>query len=156
ITLQNEERWFEAIHYLKKALEQDADNAEIWFAIGDAEYHLENFQNAETAYRKVIELDQDNIDIWLEYSHLLVVDDRPEEAISLMQEAMQRHPEENEYEYRLACYLYGAGKIQEAYQVIASALDKNPDLAYTMFDYSASLKNDQRIIDLIEQYKNKG
>ncbi|MFM9051586.1 MAG: tetratricopeptide repeat protein, partial [Bacteroidota bacterium] len=101
----------------------------------------------------MIELDPDNTDIWLEYSHLLMVDDRPEEAIALTEEAIRRHPEEHEYVYRLSCYLYGAGRIQEAYRVLVDALDKNPEMAHTMFEYSASLKNDQHIVELISQYR---
>ena len=72
---KNEERWFEALHYIK-ALELDEDSAECWFALGDAEYHLDNYAAAEAAYQKVVQLEPENKDIWLEYSHLLMVDNR--------------------------------------------------------------------------------
>jgi len=155
VTLQNEERWFEALHYIKKALELDEDSAECWFALGDAEYHLDNYAAAEAAYQKVVQLEPENKDIWLEYSHLLMVDNRQAEAIELLENGLVYHPEDAELLYRMVCYHYSTGRIQEAYQLLEAALDKNVDLCHTLFEYAPSLEKDRNIVELIDLYKKR-
>ena len=155
ITLQNEERWFEATHYIKKAIELDNSNAEFWFALGDAEYHMENYVVAEMHYKKVIELDSTNEDIWLEYSHLLLTDNRSDEALDLIRHGISLHPEVAELLYRLACYHYSIGDIQESYHVLAEALQKNVQLCHTVFEYAPAMENDSHILELIDLYKNR-
>ena len=155
ITLQNEERWFEATHYIKKALEIDNANSEFWFALGDAEYHMDNYVAAEQHYKKVIELEPDNEDIYLEYSHLLMVDNRSDEALDLIHTGLTIHPDSAEMLYRVACYYYSIGNIQESYHALAVALDKNVQLCHTVFEYSPAMENDRHILELIDLYKNR-
>ena len=155
ITLQNEERWFEALHYLRKALELEPTSPEAWFAIGDAEYHLDNYAAAETAYRKVIELEPENKEIWLEYSHLMMVDDRPDDAMELIRQGLQHHAGDAELLYRLACYQYSTGNVQASYATLEEALTADPAMSHTIFEYSPSLENDRNILEIIEQFKNR-
>ncbi len=155
ITLQNEERWFESVHYFKKAIELNNKASEFWFALGESEYHLNNYVAAETAYKKVIDLEPENMDIWLEYSHLLMVDDRKDEAIELIQTGLIYHIDQPELLYRLACYHYTTGKLSEAYTILQNALEKNSQLCHTLFEYSPKMENDKYILDLVELYKNK-
>ena len=153
--MQNEERWFEATHYIKKAIELDDKNAEFWFAMGDAEYHLDNYVAAEAHYKKVIDLEPDNQDIWLEYSHLLMADSRADEALELIKKGMIFLPESADLIYRLACYYYSIGNIQESYSTLATALDKNVQLCHTVFEYSPAMENDRHILEIIDLYKNR-
>jgi len=140
---------------VKKALELDEDSAECWFALGDAEYHLDNYAAAEAAYQKVVQLEPENKDIWLEYSHLLMVDNRQAEAIELLENGLVYHPEDAELLYRMVCYHYSTGRIQEAYQLLEAALDKNVDLCHTLFEYAPSLEKDRNIVELIDLYKKR-
>ena len=126
-----------------------------YFALGDAEYHLNNFVTAESAYQKVIQMEPDNHDIWLEYSHLLMVDNRADEALSLINNGLVFHPNDAELLYRLACYHYNTNHVNEAYQVLEAALDKNPDLCHSIFEYAPVMENDSNVLHLIDIYKNR-
>jgi tetratricopeptide (TPR) repeat protein len=103
----------------------------------------------------VIELEPENSDIWLEYSHLLIADNRQDEALELINNGLVFHPDNAELLYRLSCYHYLMGNISEAYQVFSTALDKNIQLSSTVFEYAPAMENDRHIIELIEIYKNK-
>lgn len=155
ITLQNDERWFEATHYIKKAIELNKEVAEFWFALGDAEYHLENLVAAENAYQKVIDLEPENEEIWLEYSHLLMVDNRPDEAIRLLELGMVKHPENAEFIFRFACYHYKTGRLAESYRILAEALEKNWRIASVIFEYVPTMENDKFILELIDTYSKR-
>ena len=80
--------WFEATHYIKKAIELDDKIAEFWFAMGDAEYHLDNYVAAEAHYKRYL--------IWnliirisaLKYSQFLMADSRADEALELIKKGM--------------------------------------------------------------------
>ena len=116
---------------------------------------MENYLNAETAYKKVIDLDPANSDIWLEYTHLLLVDNRADEVFEQMQNGLVFHPNNAELLYRLACYYYLMGNIHESYRILADALDINVQLSTTVFEYAPAMENDKHILELIDIYKNR-
>jgi len=134
-------------------LELDSKVGEFWLVLADSEFHLNNFESAESAYKKVLEYDPTNDEIWLEYSHLLMVTNRKDEAIALLDKGIAKHPDNAELIYRSVCYHYNCGLIAEAYRILTEALEKKPKLYDTMFDYSPEIKNDHYVMELIESYK---
>jgi tetratricopeptide (TPR) repeat protein len=154
VTFEEEERWYEAMHYVKKAIEIDDQNGDYWLAYGDCEYRLNNHESAEESYKKVIDFDPENADGWIAYSDLLGELNRPLEAVEVLNSSILFHNENGEINYRLVCYLYAAGFIQEAYQQLEIALEKDPENFNIMFDVTPLLENDAQIQKLIEQ-KNK-
>ena len=76
-------------------------------------------------------------------------------AMDLLKKGMIFLPNSAELIYRLACYYYSIGNIQESYNVLASALDKNVQLCHTVFEYSPAMENDRHILEIIDLYKNR-
>jgi len=101
-----------------------------------------------------MEFDPTNDEIWLEYSHLLMVTNRKDEAIAMLEEGISKHPDNAELIYRSVCYHYSCGQIAEAYRILTEALEKNPKHYNMMLDYAPELKNDHFIMELIESYKS--
>ena len=56
ICLCEKKKWFEAIHFLKKALELNKHNTYYWLALADAEANLGSLVSALEAYQKAAEL----------------------------------------------------------------------------------------------------
>ena len=56
--------------------------------------------------------------------------------------------------YRLACYLYEAGKIKDAYLQLEEALDLDFDSYLIIFDIIPALQNDTVVLNHIEQKRN--
>lgn len=60
VILMHSDKWYEAIHYLKKAIEIEQENGEFWFALGDCEANLNHHNEAVECYENVIEMDPQN------------------------------------------------------------------------------------------------
>ena len=150
-TLEGEERWYEAIHYIKKALELDEMQPDFWYALADCEYRLKNFQEAENCYQKAIDFDPENEEIWISFADMVAEQKRPFEAIEMMNTALMYHPNSAELLYRLVCYLYMGGFIQEAYQQLEIALDKDFSQHEILFELMPELEKDQQIVNRISQ-----
>jgi tetratricopeptide (TPR) repeat protein len=73
----------------------------------------------------------------------------PDDAVESTSRGLEAHPHCAELLYRQTVNLYAAGKIQEAYDYLASALDRD-DRSYMMiFELMPSLRNDRNIIRMI-------
>jgi tetratricopeptide (TPR) repeat protein len=155
ITFEEEDRWYEAMHYIKKAIELDNQHGDYWLAMGDCEYRLHNFNEAEECYRKVIDFDPENAEGWIAYADLLSETNKPKEASELIQTSLLYHADNAELLYRRVCYLYLSGYHEEAYQELATALDKDPNAYTLMFDIVPGLETDSRVQLLIGQKRFK-
>jgi tetratricopeptide (TPR) repeat protein len=153
LTLEFEERWYESIHYIRKALECDGNNSDYWVLLGDCEYKLNNIAEAEECYRKALDHEPENLDAWLAFSIYFEEENRLEEAIEITAEAIKFHTSTSELYYRMVCLLYLAGKLKEAYAQLEIALNKDYSYHRMLFEMMPELKNDLTILQLIEQQK---
>ena len=149
VTFEEEDRWYEAIHYIKKAIELDDQNGEYWLGLGDCEYRLNNYEEAEECYRKVIDFDPENEDGWISYSELLAELNRPFEASEIINTALFYHHDNQELRYRQVVYLYQAGYQQDAYVRFAETMEKYPTGFAIIFELLPSLEFDTHIGDII-------
>ena len=154
ITLEFEERWYEAIHYVRKAIEKDEHNSDFWLLLGDCEYNLNNISEAGDCYIKVVEEEPDLVDGWLSYAHFLTETGNSEEAIHITEKAMLFHPDSTDLVYRQTANMYSAGRIKDAYVLLDIALDKDPESIQLLFDMLPDTQNDQHILNQIKNKKN--
>ena len=73
------------------------------------------------------------------------------EAADMANSALTYHPDYAELIYRHVCYLYSAGFLEESYQQLAVALEKDASIYRLMFDIIPGLENDPRIQQIIQQ-----
>ncbi|MEP7262873.1 MAG: tetratricopeptide repeat protein [Bacteroidota bacterium] len=149
ITLEGEERWYEAIHYIKKAIELDEMQSDYWYALADCQYRLKNYTDAEVCYQRAIDNDPENEEIWISFADMVAALNRPFEAIEMMNMALTYHPTSAELLYRLVCYLYMGGFIQEAYQQLDIALSVDYNQHEIIFELLPALEKDQQIMNRI-------
>src|SRR5688572_19731284 len=153
ITLEFEERWYEAIHYIRKAIEKDELNGEYWLLLGDCEFNLNNLSEAETCYIKVTEDEPDLVDGWLSYAHFLTETGKSKEAIEVTGRALVFHSDCAELYCRQSVNHYVAGNTKEAYLIFETALDKDADAGQVVFEMLPDLKKDKVILNLIHNKK---
>ncbi|MEP7169937.1 MAG: tetratricopeptide repeat protein, partial [Bacteroidota bacterium] len=153
LTLEFEERWYESIHYIRKALEYDDHNSDYWVLLGDCEYKLNNIAEAEECYKKALDHEPENLDAWLAFSIYFEEENRMEEAIHITAEAMKFHPECSELYYRIVCLHYLDGRPKEAYTQLEIALAKDYSYHKALFEMLPELKYDSTILQIIEQRK---
>ncbi|MBL0072170.1 MAG: tetratricopeptide repeat protein [Bacteroidetes bacterium] len=149
ITLESEERWYEAIHYVRKAIEKDEHNGEYWLLLGDCEFNLNNITEAGECYIKVVEDDPGLIDGWLSFAHFLTETGKQDEAVEITEKGLTYHPECAELYYRQTANLYSAGALQEAYEMLEVALLKDIDSSQVLFEMLPALQNDQVLLKII-------
>lgn len=148
-TLEGEERWYEAIHFIKKAIELDDMQPDFWYALADCEYRLKNYKEAENCYQKALDNDPENEEIWISYADMVAEQKRPFEAIEMMNTALMYHPNNAELLYRMVCYLYMGGFLQESYQQLEIALEKDYSQHEILFELMPELGNNQEIMNRI-------
>ncbi len=145
VTCEEEERWYEAIHYIKKAIEIDDQNGDYLLALGDCEYQLGNHAEAEEYYKKVVDFDPVNPEGWMALGELQHETHRLDEAIETINAGLIYHPTVAELHYRLCCYLYLSGQLEEAYVELQIALDSDPSLSHIIFEIVPGMENDARV-----------
>ncbi len=70
ICLGLQEKWYEAIHFLNKALAARCGNGIYWKAVADAEAKMGNIVSALEAYAEASEMDPENPQVWLDWSNV--------------------------------------------------------------------------------------
>jgi len=84
---------------------------------------------------------------------LLIIKGHYEEAIDLMQHAVELHPHEAHFHYMICAYLLAAGRLREAYQELETALTLNYEQHSLLFDYFPELEKQPALQRLIEQFR---
>jgi tetratricopeptide (TPR) repeat protein len=154
LTLEFEERWYEAIHYIRKAIEKDPGNPEYILLLGDCEFNLNNLTEAWECYCRVTEEEPSYIDGWLSLAHFLTETGNPQEAVNVTDKALTLMPECAELIYRQVVNLYCAGYLNEAYEYMETAMDKDFSHLGMVFELLPSLRNDQTMMNLVNNKRN--
>jgi tetratricopeptide (TPR) repeat protein len=154
VTYEEEERWYEAMYYIKKALENDDQNGEYWLALGDCEYQLGNFPEADDCYSKSIKVDPDNVDAWIAYSDLLHDYNLNHRAVALLVQGLAHHQGNIEMHYRIVAYLFLIGNIETCMAELERALQIDYNQHRIIFEIAPAMLNDERTNWIINTNKN--
>lgn len=153
MVLSYQDKYYEAIHYLKKSVELEPNNAEFWFALADCESSLNHFNEAIACYENVVDLEPDNEDVYVEYSLFLFENNQLQDALETIATGIKILPGNAEHYYYNACYLYADGKLKAAYEELITGLTKDNTIYPIIFDVIPELKNDEKIMEIIQTYK---
>ncbi len=82
--------------HIANQLERNPDDQENWMALGSAYKNIESFSSAQHAFRRALYIDPENPLIQVELAETLIfanVGQTPQEAISLLDEALRSDPQ---------------------------------------------------------------
>jgi tetratricopeptide (TPR) repeat protein len=153
ICLDSLNRLTEGIHYIKKAIEINPNEAEYWYVFAEVQQKLGFQEEAALAYQRVIELEYPDYDVWLDYSKLMHESGYFTEALEVIQEGIKNFPDVPALYYRLGVLLLESGNKQDAMSVFSNALQLDYNEHGTIFEYAPSLENNGELLQLINQYK---
>jgi tetratricopeptide (TPR) repeat protein len=108
------ERFDEAMHAFKKAIELDPKTSIRWTNLGSAFSSLKEYDNAIHAYKKAIELDPKNSSSWYELGTVYLILNDSERALSAYQKTVEVSPNRGMYRASLVGALRRLGKAAEA------------------------------------------
>lgn len=115
---------------LEAALRVDGESARLECAMGRDAYLASNIDGALAHYTKARQLMPDSLEALMGVARILVREDKPGEALPLLERAAGEDPLNGEAHYRYALALRAAGRTQEAqeqmkmYQTIREAREK--------------------------------
>ncbi len=149
------DKWFEAIHYFKKAHKFDLENIEYIKYLAFAEFKVGNMVTSIELYDKALEIDPSDHKTSLEYSSMYYESGDIDKAICIIEDAIDESPGESILYYRLVIYLMDAGKYKESINVLESALSLNFDNHEVLFDFIPNFETQSALIRVINQYRKK-
>jgi tetratricopeptide (TPR) repeat protein len=149
------EKFFEAIHYFKKALNFSKENANYWVGLADAEFNLGNFQASSEAYEEAINLEPGILETYVNLSLIYFEEKRFEEAIDVVREGIEELPEESELYYRMVVFQIKMGNYKEAFSYLENALTLAYDKHTILYELMPELKKQKAVSKLIAQYREE-
>lgn len=149
LTLEFEERWYEAIHYVKKALEKDPGNPEYLLLLGDCEFNLNNLNEAFECYRQVTVDEPTFIDGWVSLSDFYIETGNPQEAVNVMNTGLFYNPGNAELLYHQVVNFYCTGELEDSYVYLQQAMEADASQVSLIFELLPAIRNDQHIINII-------
>lgn len=152
-TYEAEQRYLEAIHYYKKAIDCNKECFDAWLGLADCEYLLGNEVSAYEALRNAIHLYAEDIEMWRVWGERLCEDRSPVHALDLLGEALRHNPTSADLVYQYAAYALMAGRSREGLNYLENALMMDYSRHPLLFDFAARLHEFPPVGALIQQYK---
>ena len=106
--------YLKAQHYVKKALQSNSDNAELWNKSALIHYHLNFYEETKTDCKTAIDLGNHDILNWTLWMDSLMLVNDWKNAINIGEQALQYHQKNPSILYRLAGCKFRLGNKNEA------------------------------------------
>ena len=147
------DKWFEAIHYFKKAYKLNNENIDYIKSLAFAEFKVGNMVSSIDLYSRALEMDPSDHKTSLEYSLIYYESGDIEKAIKIIKNAIDEVPGESLLYYRLVIYLMDSGRYKESINVLESALSLNFDNHEVLFDFVPNFETQSALIRVINQFR---
>ena len=82
--LAMQDKWYQAIHFLNRALKLDCENSSYWKKVAEAEYHVGNLVSSIDAYEEASMLDPEDLEIILDWSYVYYEQGEHEKALEIV------------------------------------------------------------------------
>jgi adenylate cyclase len=149
--------------YVNRALEIDNTLAEAYWALGCINiYYYWNWKEAERNFRHALQINANPSIIHIDYSVLLTITGRHEEAITEAKRAQELDPLSAYINTRVGQIFFYAGQLERAIEELQMTLTMNPSYYFAHFElgvayllksmFNESITEYQKAIDL--SYKN--
>ena len=102
----------------------------------------------------IVEHDANYIEAWINLSVVVLESESLENAIDVIEQALEENKEEASLWFRLAGYLFKSGKVQQAFYYIERALKLDKEKYTELTDYLPELANEPRFVELLGIYKS--
>jgi len=124
--------WTGSLKHFEKAMELEPMNVEFHILLGDILKKIGMYDEAGLIYGNALRLEPDNLEVYLEAADNLQRDARYEEALSLLDSIPPESASDPLVVCRTFISLYSLGKTKKAYALLDEAIERIPDLCYTL------------------------
>lgn len=156
--LHNLGRNEEAVPLLTSVLEENGEDDEAWFLLGEVLESMDNIEEAERAYEQCIKFNSRNIGCWINRGNIMVGMERYQEALLCYENALRLRENIPEVWSNRGVVLKHLGKYDEALKSYNMALKLNPDFAeaylnkaYLYFDKKKYEKAQNEVVEYLKR-----
>jgi tetratricopeptide (TPR) repeat protein len=143
----------EALHYLNKALTLDPDNPDYLFTAvqvyDKADMKLEMIKT----YKKIIALGFDDDEVFMDYAEVLIELDEVDDALTILEEGVTKHPESDDIHLMMAGYLLAITEYEKAFEHIKKANNIDAEAFEKFAEYFPELVEEPSTKMVIQQFK---
>ncbi|MFC2097128.1 tetratricopeptide repeat protein [Bacteroidota bacterium] len=122
-----EEKYFESISYVKKAIKFNSSNSEYYYALGNVNTKLGFTKDALIAYKDAIDNDPEDVGSWLASAEIMFKQGEMEKAINFLESGYDITKEYANINYRLATYHFLKDNKTQGLKYFTSGLKQNFD-----------------------------
>ena len=155
IVKMHQQLYEESIQNIERALSLNEDCTEYLFALGLVYMHINDMENSIYYFKQVTELDPTDFDAWLNYSEILLNQDKLNEAIDIIQKGYDFNFNNAYINLRLASYLFLARKIQTGIPYLDKALSIDTECIDELYEFYPEALKSTVIVKVIDKYINK-
>ncbi|MFT6930742.1 MAG: tetratricopeptide (TPR) repeat protein [Sediminicola sp.] len=83
-----------ALYYINKAINIDGENSVYWKKSAKINKALENYDEADFAYKQAVDLGNFELETWLSWTEVVLQLDDAESAFQILQQGLEFYPEE--------------------------------------------------------------
>lgn len=91
-----------ALYYINKAINIDEENSLYWKKCAKINKALENYDEADFAYKQAVDLGNFELETWLSWTEVVLHCDDTESALQILQQGLEFYPEEAKLWYAVA------------------------------------------------------
>ncbi len=141
----------EALYNLNKALELDPENPDYLFTAIEIYDKADMKLDMIKAYKKIIALDYDDDELYMDYAEVLIELDEVDDALALLQEGLEKHPESDDIHLMMAGYLMAINEFAKAFEHIKKANALDNEAIEKFIEYFPELLEDETTNRVIKQ-----
>ena len=142
-----------AIKYYQDAIKIFPREENLKYELGALYLQTNDLKKAAEAFQPILKHNPNHIEAWMNYSLIYALDSNFTEAIQILEDAIKSNSDEATLWYRLAGYMYRAGRIEDSFFHIEQAFKLDFEKHSELLEYLPELIDEPRFIELIEIYK---
>jgi tetratricopeptide (TPR) repeat protein len=150
--LEAQEKWMEAVHFLKKASKFFDGDVNVWLLLAKCEYSLGNIISSVQSLIKASELEPEIPEIWLDWSYIVSEQGDYERATEIIESGIDHLPDNPSLYYRAVVYLIKSSKYKEAFIYLENALTLDFEKHREMFEFFPELETQKALMKIIDQF----
>lgn len=143
-----------AIKHYEKAIKIMPFNDEFKYDLAVIFLRNNWLDKSEALFKEIVEHDAQMIEAWINYSVCMSQKESLDSAIDIIEEGLKENKENASLWYRLAGLLYRAGKVQQAYYYMETAMKIDFELHTELLEFLPELNGESRFIELLHFYKH--
>jgi tetratricopeptide (TPR) repeat protein len=150
----NMEEYSNSLDYFAYANKIDPENPDFWFMLGEAYRKLNILDKSAESFHRAVELDPNDYEAWLSHADIFFMENKLNEAITVLNKAYQYNNEISTINYNLAVYYLYDNQPQLAVKYFEKGLSINFSEHNELLDRYPITSKSEVFSQLIKKYKN--